>query len=304
MRRLSRRQKAAAALGEWLTRLAISALRLLAKLPYGALRRIGEACGDLAWLLAGSRRRVALVNLRLCFPDWSEDRRRAVARGHFRCLMRSLFDRFVFWYEPAERTRELVTVRGLAHFLAHQGRPVIMLGPHFVGIDAGGMRFQLDYPAGFMYAKQKSAALSAAMTRGRMRYGRARTFLRNEGLRGPIRAIREGTPLYLLPDMDLGARDAVFVPFFGVPAATVTSVARLAKITGALVIPLVTRMTDRGYEVQLYPAWEDYPGEDLVVAARRMNEFIEQRVLEMPEQYLWSHKRFKTRPPGSPNPYR
>jgi KDO2-lipid IV(A) lauroyltransferase len=107
----------------------------------------------------------------------------------------------------------------------------------------------------------------------------------------------------VLPDMDLGARDAVFVPFFGVPAATVTSISRLAHITGAAVVPFVTEMTDAGYVVRIYPAWEGFADEDPEIAARRMNEFIEQRVLEMPEQYLWSHKRFKTRPPGEPGFY-
>ena len=178
-----------------------------------------------------------------------------------------------------------------------------MLAPHFVGIDAGGMRFQADWPGASMYANQKSRALTEAMTRGRTRFGHSHILLRNDGLRPALRLIRKGVPFYFLPDMDLGPRDAVFVPFFGVPAATVTSLARLAKMTGAVVIPFVTRMTDTGYVAQLYPAWEDFPGDDEVAATRRMNAFIEERVREMPEQYLWSHRRFKTRPAGMPDPY-
>ena len=141
------------------------------------------------------------------------------------------------------------------------------------------------------------------MRKGRARFSGAMVLSRQDGLRGAIRKIREGVPFYFLPDMDLGPRDAVFVPFFGVPAATVTSLARLAKATGAVVIPIVTRMTDTGYVASFHPAWEGYPGEDLEAATRRMNAFIEERVLEMPEQYLWSHKRFKTRPPGEPGFY-
>ena len=155
-----------------------------------------------------------------------------------------------------------------------------------------------------MFANQKSRVLTDAMTRGRTRFGHSHILLRNDGLRPAIRLIRKGVPFYFLPDMDLGPRDAIFVPFFGVPAATVTSVARLAQATGAVVIPFVTRMTPTGYVAQLYPAWEGFPGDDLVAATRRMNAFIEERVLEMPEQYLWSHRRFKTRPPGEPDPYR
>lgn len=288
---------------EWGDRLGLAALRAIARLPYGAVRRIGALAGELAWLLARRRRTIALINLRLCFPQWSEARRRQVAREHFRCFMRSFFERFIFWFEPVERLRALVRVEGAEHYTGLRGRPVILLAPHFVGIDAGGMRFQADWPGASMYANQKSRVLTEAMTRGRMRFGTSRMLLRNEGLRPAIRLIRQGVPFYFLPDMDLGPRDAVFVPFFGMPAATVTSVGRLAQVTGAVVVPFVTRMTDTGYVARLYPAWEDFPGDDPVAASRRMNAFIEERVLEMPEQYLWSHRRFKTRPPGEPSLY-
>lgn len=289
---------------EWGIRTGLLLLRGIARLPQGVVRRIGELAGDLLWLLARPRRRVALVNLRLCFPDWSDARRRQVARAHFRCFARSFLERFIVWFEPVERLRALVELRGLEHYEPWRGRPVILLAPHFVGIDAGGMRFQADIPGASMFANQKSRALTEAMTRGRTRFGHSRILLRNDGLRPAIRLIRQGVPFYFLPDMDLGPRDAVFVPFFGVQAATVTSVARLAQATGAVIVPFVTRMTRTGYVAQLHPAWTDFPGDDIVAATRRMNAFIEERVLEMPEQYLWSHRRFKTRPPGEPDPYR
>jgi len=290
-------------IGEAFTRLGVLLLRAIALLPLPVVRRIGESVGSLAWALARGRRRVALVNLRLCFPDWSEARRAEVARAHFRCFMASFFERFIVWYARPERIRALVELRGMEHILAHRGRPVILLAPHFVGIDAGGVRLQMEVGGASMYASQKSRVLTEVMTRGRSRFAGVTMLLRNEGLRPAVRLIRQGVPFYFLPDMDLGPRDAVFVPFFGVPAATVTSAARLARLTGAAVIPFVTRMTERGYVGQAWPAWTDFPGEDPVAATRRMNEFIEQRVLEMPEQYLWSHKRFKTRPPGEPSPY-
>ncbi|MCO5109032.1 MAG: lipid A biosynthesis acyltransferase, partial [Burkholderiaceae bacterium] len=268
------------------------------------VRRLGEVAGAMAWVLAVPRRRVTRTNLRMCFPQWTESRRTAVARGHFRYFMRSFFERFIFWYGSPERIRTLCRLEGLEHFERQRGRPVILLGPHLVGLDAGGIRFSLDFPCASMYAAQKSRALNDAMTRGRTRFDSGPMLLRTEGLRPAVKVLRDGVPFYFLPDMDLGARDAVFVPFFGVPAATVTSVARLARITGAAVVPLVTTMTDDGYVARFYPAWEDFPGDDLEAATRRMNAFIEERVLEMPEQYLWSHKRFKTRPPGEPKPYR
>ncbi|MBX3590860.1 MAG: lipid A biosynthesis acyltransferase [Burkholderiaceae bacterium] len=279
-------------------------MRAVSRLPYPVVRGLGGFAGSLAWVLAVPRRRVARVNLRLCFPQWSEAQRRAVARGHFRYFMRSFFDRFIFWYGAPERIRRLCRLEGIEHFEPHRGRPVIVLAPHFVGLDAGGIRLSLEAQCASMYAAQKSRALTEAMTRGRMRFNDGRLLLRTEGLRPAVKALREGLPFYFLPDMDLGARDAVFVPFFGVPAATVTSVARLARITGAVVVPLVTTMTDDGYVARFYPPWQDFPGDDLAAATRRMNAFIEERVLEMPAQYLWSHKRFKTRPPGEAKPYR
>lgn len=286
-----------------LTRLALLLLRALSALPYPALRVLGSAGGAIAWQLARDRRRVTLRNLELCFPQWSEARRVAVARAHFRFFVRSFLDRFILWYGPVPRVRSLCALEGGEHYERHRGRPVILLAPHFVGCDAGGARMYFETPIVSMYAKQKNRVFDAAMTRGRTRLPGASMVLRTDGLRAAVRLLRSGTPFYFLPDMDLGARDALFVPFFGVPAATVTSVARLVRLTGAVVVPCVTRMTDDGYVVRLYPAWESLPDDDLYEATRRMNAFIEQRVLEMPAQYLWSHRRFKTRPPGEPSLY-
>ena len=284
-------------------RVGLVALRGLARLPYPMIRVAGIAAGAITWWLAAPRRRITLINLRLCFPQWSEAQRVATGKAHFRYFVRSFFERFIFWFGAQARIRALVQLQGLEIYEQWRGKPVILLAPHFCGIDAGGIRFQLESTFASMYANQKSVLLTEMMTAGRSRFNGARMFVRNEGLRPAIKAIREGVPFYFLPDMDLGPRDALFVPFFGVPAATVTSVARLARLTGAVVIPLVTRMTDAGYLATFYPAWENFPGDDIEAATRRMNEFIEQRVAEMPAQYLWSHKRFKTRPPGQPSVY-
>jgi KDO2-lipid IV(A) lauroyltransferase len=293
-----------AALVDAATHAGLALLRALARLPYPLLRRVGESVGAIAWRVAAPRRRVTLTNLGLCYPQLTDAQRAKIGAAHFQYFVRSFFERFIFWFGDEARIRALVALDGLEHFEPWRGRPVILLAPHFCGIDAGGIRFQLESPFASMYANQKSRLLTEVMTRGRSRFNGARMFLRNDGLRPAVRAIREGVPFYFLPDMDLGPRDAVFVPFFGVPAATVTSVARLCAMTGAVVIPVVTTMTPTGYIARFYPAWTDYPGEDIEAATRRMNAFIEARVDEMPAQYLWSHKRFKTRPPGEPDPYR
>jgi KDO2-lipid IV(A) lauroyltransferase len=132
-----------------------------------------------------------------------------------------------------------------------------------------------------------------------------RLFTRTDGIKPIIRALREGLPYFMLPDMDFGEKDATFVPFFGIPAATLTAMGRLAGATGAKVIPVVaTFLPDyKGYRVEFYPAWDDFPGDDIIAATRRMNAFIEDRVREHPAEYFWTHKRFKTRPPGEPSFY-
>lgn len=290
---------------ETLIRLGLMCLRALAHLPYRVLSLIGNGVGLILYGLARPRRVVALTNLGLCFPHWTQAERGRLARRHFQAFSRSFFDRFIFWYGSPARIRRLCRLEATEHFLTpiRAGRPVIVLAPHFVGIDAGGIRLLLEHPRlASMYARQKSEVLNEAMTRGRIRF-QGTMLLRNDGLRPAVRWLREGGAFYFLPDMDLGARDAVFVPFFGVPAATVTSVARLARLTGAAVVPLVTQLTDQGYVARFHEAWEGYPGDDLEAATRAMNAFIEARVLEMPEQYLWTHKRFKTRPPGERSVY-
>jgi len=155
-----------------------------------------------------------------------------------------------------------------------------------------------------MYAHQKNPVLDTAMRAGRSRFNAPLLLSRQDGLRPALRAMRAGVPFYFLPDMDLGPRDAVFVPFFGIPAATVTSVARLARLSGAVIVPVITLRSASGYVTRFGPAWTDFPGADDTAATARVNAYIEAEVRQCPAQYLWSHKRFKTRPPGMASVYR
>ena len=288
---------------EFLIRIGIWMLSRTARAPYKVVKALGEWFGSVAWLFARRRREIALTNLRLCLPSLPETARRRIAEQHFRYFMRSFFERFIFWFGSEQRIRSLVSFEGFELFENLRGKPVILLAPHFCGIDAGGIRFQLESDFASMYANQKSKVMTEVMTQGRTRFPGSRMYLRNDGMRGAVRALREGVPFYFLPDMDLGPRDAVFVPFFGVSAATVTSVERLARLTNASVLPLVTTMTSTGYVAKFFPPWQAGPDVSLEETARQMNAFIEQRVMEMPAQYLWTHKRFKTRPPGEPGLY-
>ena len=212
----------------------------------------------------------------------------------------------ILWFGSDARVLGLTRIEGREHMQRLYGRPFIMLAPHFLGIDIGGARISHEFPGGTtLYSRQRNPVLEHYMLRGRRRFGNPRILPRQEGIRGIVKALRSGSYLYLLPDMDLGPRDAVFTPFFGVPAATVTALPRIARLGGNCpVLPVVCRQGREGYEVIFYPAWENYPSDDLEADVRRMNAFIEERVREAPEQYFWAHKRFKTRPPGEPSPYR
>jgi len=297
------RQDAPMPRGHLLLKGLLRVLRGLSLLPLQVLRPLGSGLGTLVWWLAVPRRRVTLINLRLCFPQWSERECRRVGREHFQWFTRSILERFIMWYGKPERIRRLVTIENEAILREYLGRPMIILAPHFVGLDAGGTRLSMESGFVAMYQRQKNPVLDAAMLAARKRFSDGVVLSRQQGVRSAVKLIRKGLPCYYLPDLDLGPRDAIFVPFFGVPAATVTATARLAAMTGAVVLPFVVHMTPKGYVGRFYPPWQDFPGDDIDAATRRMNAFIEDRVREAPAQYLWSHKRFKTRPPGEPSFY-
>lgn len=254
------------------------------------------------------RKRVTLINLKACFPEKSEAERERIGRGVFRNLARSTLELGHLWYAPAEEALARVTLLDRQYMDDWFGKaPIIVFAPHFVGLDMGGAAFSRAYrdsPGAFsMYSEQKNKVFDRALRRARMRFGDPLLVTRQQGLRPVLKALKEKKVFYYLPDMDFGAKDAVFVDFFGIKTATVTAVSRLCQSTGAKVIPLITRQTDLGYEARFYPAWEDFPTGDLAADARRMNAFLEERILEMPDQYFWVHKRFKSRPPGEPSFY-
>jgi len=288
-----------------LERLVLGVLWALHFLPISALARLGNALGRLLFAIGSQRRRVALTNLALCFPEKSVEQRKRIALEHFQCFARVMLEQGILWWSPTERILDLVRIEGAEHWEAVKDKPVIWLAPHFLGLDMGGVRASELRQTVSMYSKQKNFVLEQMLLRGRSRFHAPVLISRQEGLRGVIKAMRQGMPFYYLPDLDFGRRDTVFVPFFGVAAATITGVSRIAKLANAVVQPVVTRQLpgSGGYLVKLYPAWENYPTDDVVEDTRRMNAFIEARVREMPAQYLWTHKRFKTRPPGEAKPY-
>ena len=283
-----------------LVRLGVFILWLIHFLPFRVIVAVGGGFGWLLYLLAAERRRVGLINLRLCFPEMSEADRTMLLRGHFKMFGRGAIERSILWWSRPERISGLIRVEGVEHFEAMKNKPAILLTPHFVGMDVGGQWIAQQVDTVCMYAKQKSAYLTELLLKKRARFRNQHLYSRQQGLRPILKGMRSGMPFIYPPDQDQGVRDGAFIPFFGVPAATMTSVPRIAQMTGAKVLPGITRLLPggQGYVLTFYPPWEDYPSGDDIADARRMNEFIEQRILEMPEQYFWLHKRFKTRPEG------
>jgi KDO2-lipid IV(A) lauroyltransferase len=287
-------------IGSWL---AVGLLWMLHWLPAPWLRAVGRAAGRLLYRFG--RGRVTDINLALCFPDLPPGERRALGLRHFEALGRNALELAVLWFGSDEQVMRLVKPVGLENLEGLRDRPILVLAPHFVGVDMCGVRMAPEFRrTAFLYSRPKNPVLDRFLRRGRTRAGSPLVLSRQDGMRGIVKALREGHALYFLPDMDFGPRDAVFSPFFGVPAATVTALPRLAQLGRATVLPMVARQVRDGYEVHIHPPWRDYPTGDLEADVRRMNAFIEERVREAPEQYLWAHKRFKTRPPGEPSPYR
>ena len=289
-------------LGSWL---GVLVLWLVHFLPMRWIGAIGAGLGSLLYRFG--RGHVTRVNLALCFPEMPEPERNALGLRHFRMLGRNAVELSMMVWGSEEQVLKLARTEGIEYLrdAAANGQPVILFAPHFIGLNMGGIRVAYEWPgSASIYSRQKNPVLDRLFLKARTRFGSPVLVSRQEGLRAVIRVIRSGKALYFLPDMDFGPRDAIFAPFFGVPTATITALPRLAKVSGAKVIPVVTRQEGEGYVARFYPAWENYPTGDLEADVRRMNAFIEERVREMPEQYFWAHKRFKTRPPGEPNPYR
>jgi KDO2-lipid IV(A) lauroyltransferase len=289
-----------------LSRVALAILWLLHFLPLPILAPLGQGFGMLVYTFGREHRRVARINLRLCFPAMSKDERERLLRAHCRSFGRAALESGLCWWASRKRLQRICKVEGVEHVRDAGKRPLIVLAPHFVGLDIAGVRLSIEHAGASMYRRLKDPLLNSLLLRGRTRFGKTIMVEHRGGIRAAVKAIQDNLPFYYLPDRDHGMRDSVYAPFFGVPAATATSLSRLAAITGAKVVPCVSQQLKggRGYIARFYPAWDAYPSGDLIADAARMNAFIEERVREIPEQYFWNQKRFKTRPDGESNFYR
>ena len=276
-------------------------------LPLPLLAALGRLVGIVVYAIARSRRRIAMRNLELCFPERSARDRRAIAFAHFQWLARSVVERGVLWHASTARLKRLIHVEGDITLAERSTRPVMWLVPHFVALDVAGVASQIFQRRWVvsMYQQQSDPVMDRAMRAGRLRFHNGELFARSDSAKPLVKAIRQGHAFFNLPDMDFGRRDAAFVPFFGTPAATLLAPSRLARALDMAVQPMVAEMLPggRGYRVRFLPRWEAFPSDDPVADTAAMNQWIEDEIRRNPAQYLWVHKRFKTRPEGDASLY-
>jgi len=279
-------------------------MRGLAPLPLAWVRALGWLLGQILYVAVRSRRHVVQTNLQLCFPALDAARLRALSRQVFVRFAQAWLDRAWLWHGAPDTVRARLKITGAVDELTGPDR-VVIFAPHFVGLDAGGTAFtqQLSLPLTTIYTNQSNRVVDAWILKGRQRFGSIRLFGRVDGVKAIVSSLRRGERLYLLPDMNFGPHESLFVPFYGISAATVPSLARFARLGRAKVVPVLNRMTPQGYEVQVLPAWQNFPTDDLKADTARMNAHLQSYIDTMPDQYYWVHKRFKDRPPGEPALY-
>jgi KDO2-lipid IV(A) lauroyltransferase len=279
---------------------------LLHWLPLPILARIGEGLGSLLFLTLKRRRHICLTNLRLCFPDMPESERVKITQRHFQVYVRSVLERGILWWSSEQRLRKLIHIDYSMPMAEMVSSPTIFMCPHFVSLDVAGVAVMLESSLCSIYTTQRNKTFDKALRQGRSRFRPVKLFSRAEGVKPIIRAMRDNLPFFMLPDMDFGRKDAEFVSFFGVPAATLTALPRIAAATHAKVIPVIASIRPGydGWDVKFDQPWSNYPHDDIVSSTRYMNAYIEAEILKMPAEYFWTHRRFKTRPEGEANVYK
>jgi len=290
----------------WTTWLALGVIALGAFAPAALVDLTGRMVGAALQRLSAKRRRIARINLELCFPDHAPAEREQLLAEHFRASGRALMGLGLVWWGSRKRIDRLVQVQGAENLLAPRraGQRLIVLTGHVLAADVGGITMSRAGPGIVMMKQQRNALFNWFVWRGRTRFG-ARTVLREHGLRSLVRGLREGRMCYYVPDEDFGPEVSIFAPFFGVPAATLPVLGKFAQLGQALVVPMFTRALPGGrFEVILDPPLDGFPTGDPALDAARMNAALEKGIRRDPAQYMWTLRWFRTRPDGGPSPYK
>ncbi|WP_220811064.1 lipid A biosynthesis lauroyl acyltransferase [Pseudomonas paralcaligenes] len=292
----------------WLLWLGLGLLWLLVQLPYRVLLVFGRWLGALMYHTAGSRPAIAARNLELCFPDRSEAERARLLKENFASTGIAFFEMAMSWWWPKKRLARLAHIEGLEHLRQAQqeGQGVILMALHFTTLEIGAALLGQVHTIDGMYREHKNPLFDYIQRRGRERHNRDATAIEREDIRAMLKVLRAGRAIWYAPDQDYGRKQSIFVPLFGIPAATVTATTKFARLGKARVVPFTQeRLADgSGYRLVIHPPLADFPGESEEADCLRINRWIEQAVSQCPAQYLWAHRRFKTRPAGEPRLYR
>lgn len=286
----------------WPTLLQLALMRLVALLPLPAVRLLGAAIGTLLWPIAAERRRITLRNLELCFPEKTVAERQQLARANFRHTAMGFMETAKVWFSKPATLAKHVDIEGLEHLQAAvaKGKGVLVLGFHLTDLELGAVTLARHCQLAGMYRPHADPVFERAMRAGRERHF---PMIPRDDVRAMLRWLKQGGCVWYAADQDYGAQHSVFAPFFGHPAATITATSRFAKLSGATVIPFTHRRTRRGIALQLHPALATIPSGDEHADAGSANQFLERWLQQHPADYLWLHRRFKTRPPGEPSLY-
>lgn len=291
----------------WPLWLGLGGLWLVVQLPYGALLRLGRWLGLGMYHVASERRRVAARNLELCFPQMPPVERKRLLKENFASTGIAFFEMAMSWWWPKARLAKLAHIEGLEHLQAAQrdGEGAILMALHFTTLEIGAALLGQRHTIDGMYREHRNALFDFVQRQGRERHNLDSLAVEREDVRGMIKLLRKGRAIWYAPDQDYGAKQSIFVPLFGIEAATVTATTHFARLGKARVIPFTQRRLEdgSGYRLVLHPPLEGFPGESEAADALRINQWVEQAVTECPEQYLWAHRRFKSRPAGAPKLY-
>lgn len=291
----------------WLLWLGLGVLWLIVQLPYCVLLRLGRAIGWVILHVSASRRHIAMRNLDLCFPQWSEAERKRVLRENFASSGIALIEMAMSWWWPRSCLSRLAHIEGIEHLQRAQqeGKGVILMALHFTTLEIGAALLGQRHTIDGMYREHKNAVFDYIQRKGRERHNLDATAIEREDVRAMLKVLRGGRAIWYAPDQDYGAKQSIFVPLFGIQAATVTATTKFARLGRALVMPFTQeRLADgAGYRLVIHPPLEDFPGETEEADCLRINQWVEKEVSKLPEQYLWAHRRFKTRPAGEPKLY-
>ena len=281
----------------------IGLMKIGTKLPFKLQVLLGKIMGKLLYHLLKDLKRVALINISRCFPNKDKEQVEDLAKQHFEAIGISVFETANAYFGTDKKIAKLISIENEQYFAQAQaqGRSIILLAAHFMPLMLGSRALLLKHNIANIYRPQNNQLFDQVMHDGFVKHGAV--MIKTKDTRTMLKAVKNALPIWYAPDQDLGVHNSVFAPFFNIQTATVSATARLAKGENTVVVPYFFRRTEDGYQMSFEPPIENYPDADEAISAGITNQILERQILQAPEQYLWIHKRFKTRPEGEASFY-